>query len=82
MLMKSQDEQLYPEFFIRAPLILEGWIVMFSLTYPPWYSRMENNLNIFVAELSDFNRKLYSMDIIRLPYKNSIPVHKVIVKYQ
>ena len=39
---------------------------MFSPTYPPWRSRTENNLNIFIAESSDSNRKLSSLDKIYL----------------
>ena len=37
-------------------------MVMFSLTQPPWYSRTENNLNIFISEFSYFNNKLPSLD--------------------
>ena len=58
MLMKYQGEKFYPEFSIHAPLILEGRMVMFSLTYPPWNSKTNKNLNILIAELSEFNRKL------------------------
>ena len=41
-------------------------MVMFSLTCKPWNSRMENNLNIFIAEFSDFNRKLSSLEKLYL----------------
>ena len=51
---------------MRVPLILEVQMVMLSLTYTPWHSRTDNNLKIFIEELSDFNSKLSSMDKIYL----------------
>ena len=51
MLMKYQYVQLYQDLYIRIPLILEVFVVMFSMTYPPWNSRTENNLNIKIAEI-------------------------------
>ena len=36
MLMKSQDEQYCPDFFIQYHLNLEEWMVMFNLNYLPW----------------------------------------------
>ena len=52
-----------------SPLILEGLMLMFSLTYPPWHSKIENNLRVFIAELSDFNSKLYSPNPTRLLFQ-------------
>ena len=62
MLMIYQDGLYYPDFSIHVLLTLEGWMVMFNMIYPPWPSRTDNNLNIFMAELSDSNRKLWSLD--------------------
>ena len=44
MLMKSQDGKLSPGFSIHLLLILEGRMVMFSLTYPSWRSRSLTNI--------------------------------------
>ena len=66
MLMKYQDEQFYSELSIHAPLIFEVWMVMLSLTYPPWCSITDKNLNIFISEFSDFNRKLSSLEKLHL----------------
>ena len=33
-------------------------MMMFNLTYPPWPSRTENNLNIFMAGFSESNKKI------------------------
>ena len=44
MIIKYWYGKLYPEFSIHAPLILEGWMVMFSLTYPPWNSITEKKI--------------------------------------
>ena len=66
MLMKYQDGKFYPEFSINAPFILKVWMVMFSLTYPPWFSITENKLKIFIAKFSDFNRKLSSLEKVSL----------------
>ena len=57
MLFKYQGVQLYPDLSMHATLLLEGLMVMFSLTYPPWHSIKENNLKIFIAEFSEFNSK-------------------------
>ena len=46
MLMKYPDEKFYPELSICVPLILEVWMVIFSLTYPTYHSRTEKKLNI------------------------------------
>ena len=62
MLIKSQDGKLYADFSICASLMLEGWMVMWNLTYPHLYSIIENNLRIFIADLSYFNRKLCSLE--------------------
>ena len=39
-------------------------MVMFSMNYPPQRSILENNLNIFISEPSDFNRKLSSGETV------------------
>ena len=66
MLIKYQDGKFYPYLFIHLLLMLEGLMVMFSLTYPPWRSITENKWKTFIAELSDFNRKLCSLEKISL----------------
>ena len=71
MLMKSQYEKFYPGFSIHVPLILEGGMVMFSLNYPTQRSRTENNLKVFIAELSDFDRKLSSLEKLYCPQEFS-----------
>ena len=58
MLMKCQALILHPDLYMRAHLILEVCMVMFSLTYPPWHSIMENNLNIFIAKLSELKKEI------------------------
>ena len=62
MLMISMDGKFYPELSMSAPLILDVYMVVFILTYPPWNSIMDNDWNIFIAEFSDLNMKLISMD--------------------
>ena len=49
MLMKYQDGQFYPDLYMCMPLFLYDLMVVLSIAYPPWYSRLENNLNIFIA---------------------------------
>ena len=62
MLIKYQGGKLYPELSMWVPLILEGIILTFSLTYPLWHSRTENNLKICIANFLDFNIKLSSLE--------------------
>ena len=64
--MKYQGGKLYQDLSIHMALILEGRMVMFSLTYPPWNSKTNKNLNILIAELSEFNRKLPYTEIMYL----------------
>ena len=59
---------------------MEGWMVMFSLTCTPWHSITENNLRIFIAELSDFNRKIASLEKW-ISYKTSSPAKEGIFKW-
>ena len=66
MLMKYQDGKVYPDFSMHVPLILEGKMVMFSLTYSHWRLRMKKNLKISIAEFSDFNKKLSSLEKLSL----------------
>ena len=47
IIMKTQDGQLYQELSIRAPLILEGRMVMFSPSQPTWLSITDNNFEYF-----------------------------------
>ena len=60
--MKYQYGKFYPDLSILVTLILEGWMVMLSLTQPPRNSRTENNLKIFISELSDFIKKPSSLE--------------------
>ena len=39
-------------------------MVFFSMTYPPWHSITDNNYKILIAELSNFNKKLSSLETL------------------
>ena len=47
-LIKYKDGLFYPYFSMYYPLILEAWMVMYSLNLPPWNSSKDNNLSIFI----------------------------------